>query len=67
MLHVPDPSGRVAPNSGLRRDITFALIAKFGALVVLYLLFFSPSHRHPANPAARIADEVASPALLPSR
>ena len=67
MPHDPDPSGRVAANGGLRRDITFALVAKFVALVVLYLLFFSPSHRHAANPAARIAGEVASPALLPSR
>ncbi len=67
MPRASDPCGRIAGNSGLRRDITMALIAKTIALVVLYLLFCSPAHRHPADPAARIAGEAPSPALLLSR
>lgn len=61
------PDGRSAGAAGLRRDITFALAAKFVALVALYLLFFSPAHRHPADLAARIAGDAVPLALLPSR
>ena len=51
---------------GLRREITIALVAKFVALVALYLLFFSPAHRHPPDLAARIAGDAPS-AVLPCR
>ena len=51
----------------LRRDITFALVAKVAGLITLYLLFFSPAHRHPANVAARIAGQPPSLAPLLSR
>ena len=51
----------------LRREITVALVAKFVALAALYLLFFTPAHRPPADPAARIAGDAPSFALLPSR
>jgi hypothetical protein len=33
------------------REITFALLAKVAALAVLYLAFFSPSHRPHLSPA----------------
>lgn len=47
----------------MRREITIALIAKFAALVVLYLLFFSPVHRYPVNLAERIVGDSPSPSL----
>ncbi len=55
------------PYAGLRQEITIALVAKFAALVVLYLLFFSPAHRHPADLAAQIAGGAPSPDLSLSR
>ncbi len=67
MPRASDPGGRLAGNAGLGRDITLALIAKTLALVALYLLFFSPAHRHPADPAARIAGEAPAPAQFLSR
>ena len=39
----------------LRRDITLAVVGKLVALVLLWLLFFSPAHRLPADMATRIA------------
>lgn len=36
-------------KQSLARDVTVILALKAGALVVLYVLFFSPSHRPPAN------------------
>ncbi len=66
-LRPPDACGRIAPNEGLRREIAIALVAKFLALIALYLLFFSPAHRHPADLAARIAGDPPSPVLPLSR
>ena len=43
----------------LRSELTLALAFKLAALIVLYFLFFSPSHRMhvtPADMAAALAD-----------
>lgn len=45
----------------LRRRIVVAVVAKLALLTVLYLLFFSPSHR------PRIDDAKVDRLLLPTR
>jgi hypothetical protein len=43
------------PASRLGRDIILALAAKAAALLLLWLFFFSPAHRPPADTARHIA------------
>ena len=62
---VPVPGRAALPalssrrRASLARDLPLVVGLKLLALVVLYLLFFSPSHRPPIDPAARIAGSAA--------
>lgn len=45
----------------LRRELTLAILFKVAAIVLLYVLFFSPSHRKhvtPADMAAALQDSA---------
>ncbi|MDE2304139.1 MAG: hypothetical protein KGL34_01150 [Gammaproteobacteria bacterium] len=41
-----------APRPAAARDVLLALALKAGLLSVLYLMFFGPAHRPPADSAA---------------
>ncbi|HUO13259.1 MAG TPA: hypothetical protein VMU37_10940 [Caulobacteraceae bacterium] len=54
-------------KQGLVRDLVAVTLVKLALLFVLYLLFFSPSHREPINPGLHIADYAGSPAATADR
>lgn len=45
----------------LRREVALLLLVKLAALLLLWLVFFSPSHRQPAD-AARTGAHLGLPA-----
>ena len=49
------------PASPLGRELTLALAFKVVAIVLIYLLFFSPSHRHRPTPMDTAAFLAAGP------
>jgi len=49
------------------RDVAVALFVKFGLLAILYLLFFGPAHRPPADAAATAQALVGASSLRESR
>lgn len=58
------PRGRGSPSRfrrGLKRRVVTAIAAKLALLAVLYLMFFSPSHR------PRVDDAAVDRHLLPHR
>lgn len=50
------------PASRLGRELTWALAFKIVAILLMYALFFSPSHRHRPTPADTAAFLTAGPA-----
>ena len=48
--------------SRLGRELTWALAFKIVAIILMYALFFSPSHRHRPTPADTAAFLTAGPA-----
>ncbi len=48
--------------SRLGRELTVALACKIVAIVLIYVSFFSPSHRHRPTPADTAAFLTAGPA-----
>lgn len=57
-LHADPPP--VPPPVPVIRGVTWMLLAKAAALLLLYLLFFSPAHR-PQVTSGRVADALLAP------
>lgn len=53
-------------RSRLRRDIGWLLLAKLAVLLLLWALFFSPTHRPPNDPAAVAERMLVAPARAPA-
>lgn len=49
-------------GSRLGRELSLALACKIVAIVLIYAMFFSPSHRHRPTPADTAAFLTAEPA-----
>ena len=54
-------------SRGLLRELGWVVALKLALLTLLYVLFFSPSHRAPADVALRIAGPAAPRALMSPR
>ena len=52
-------------SRGLLRELGWVVALKLALLTLLYLLFFSPSHRNPIDAAVRIAGPAPAALMSP--
>ena len=52
-------------SRGLLRELGWVVALKLALLTLLYLLFFSPSHRNPTDAALRIAGPAPAALMSP--
>jgi hypothetical protein len=63
-----DPAARTADwRRMMGRELMWLLAAKFAALVCLWLLFFSPDHRQPADANATSRQLAITPVINADR